>query len=658
MPTFVSLQDFLKKDFRHHSSRVVLGWPNSDKTYLVTALPSTMSFGTVNLNKTSTVQKAEVKNTGNVDVPILAIRIAGSSDYAVSWDAPAVLSAGESFDISVLFTPQTIGSLSGGVYVDYGLSIAPLTKFIEFFGYGVAAESTVSLSISDGVYEESDDDLDDAVVLIDSTSLVFGSTTIGESSDPLTVTLSNTSTVAVSITALSTTGDYSITSGSIGDIIAANGTKDIEVTFAPTLEGTRTGLLTIVTNAGEGSFAVNLSGTGEAAAVVPLTTRLAISGTEIVEADTPTTVVRLKSINWFGMEGTNYTPHGTWLVSWKSIIDDIKSMGFNCIRFPFSGDTTTAGRTPPGTAIDATANPDLVGLTSLEILDLYLDYCAEVGIYVVLDHHRRTAGDGADGAPTDDSYTQSDWEASWAVMTARYANHIAVVGADLHNEPHSLTWSDWADAAEACAETILAAAPDWLIFIEGVGSSDDSSDSYWWGGYLKGVATRPISLSVADKVIYSPHEYGQSVGTQSWLAYADTGQPTDWPNNLPAVWDEYWGFIVTEDIAPIWIGEFGGKFGVDGSGASGQPYATYEVQWVDQLIDYLNLNDMSFAYWAYNPNSTDTGGLVQDDWVTHQTVKLALLEPLLDYEVGSVILLVDDDGTQIVDDDDEPMEAT
>ena len=38
---------------------------------------------------------------------------------------------------------------------------------------------------------------------------------------------------------------------------------------------------------------------------------------------------------------------------------------------------------------------------------------------------------------------------------------------------------------------------------------------------------------------------------------------------------------------------------------------------------------MSFAYWSYNPVSGDTGGLVQDDWITPQTVKLNLINPLL-----------------------------
>ncbi|HAJ63533.1 MAG TPA: glycoside hydrolase, partial [Cyanobacteria bacterium UBA8543] len=35
------------------------------------------------------------------------------------------------------------------------------------------------------------------------------------------------------------------------------------------------------------------------------------------------------------------------------------------------------------------------------------------------------------------------------------------------------------------------------------------------------------------------------------------------------------------------------------------------------------------AYWSWNPNSGDTGGILQDDWQTVQTAKQELLQGLL-----------------------------
>jgi endoglucanase len=46
-------------------------------------------------------------------------------------------------------------------------------------------------------------------------------------------------------------------------------------------------------------------------------------------------------------------------------------------------------------------------------------------------------------------------------------------------------------------------------------------------------------------------------------------------------------------------------------------------------VGYLKDNQMSFAYWSFNPNSGDTGGLVGDDWVTPQQAKLDALAPIL-----------------------------
>ncbi len=31
----------------------------------------------------------------------------------------------------------------------------------------------------------------------------------------------------------------------------------------------------------------------------------------------------------------------------------------------------------------------------------------------------------------------------------------------------------------------------------------------------------------------------------------------DYPANLPAIWDKYWGYLYKQNIAPIMMGEFG-----------------------------------------------------------------------------------------------------
>lgn len=346
-------------------------------------------------------------------------------------------------------------------------------------------------------------------------------------------------------------------------------------------------------------------------------------------------VVRLKSISWFGFESTNRVPHGLWAIGYKQAIDQIASLGFNSIRIPFAGDTFTGTPTgvdfvKPGNRVFESTTPGRVK-PALDCLDIIIDYAAEKGLWIILDHHRRAVGTGADGNPTSATYTEEQFIATWMMLADRYKNEPAVIGADVYNEPHLLTWNAWADLAERCADQIHTVAPKWLIFVEGVGKYNGVS--YWQGGQLRGVHDRPIQLTVQNRLVYSPHEYGQSVAAQTWLKASANPNVENWPENLPAVWRDAWGFIAEQGIAPVWVGEFGGKFGYNGTGIDNQLNGGFEREWGSRLVQYLNQHGISFAYWSFNPNSADTGGLVQDDWKTLQAGKVSLISPLFGQSV-------------------------
>jgi aryl-phospho-beta-D-glucosidase BglC (GH1 family) len=403
--------------------------------------------------------------------------------------------------------------------------------------------------------------------------------------------------------------------------------RTVTIAFTPTSGGVKTAQLRVISNAAGSPHTRPLVGEYEGPAAPLL--RLHTEGTAIKNSEGDT--VLLKSVNWHGAEGTNLIPHGLWTAagrSYKSILNEIRGWGFNCIRLPFSGAWLTQGDDPAvSTAFDATLNPEFVGKTTLECIDLILDHCELIGLYVVLDHHRRSAGSGADGSPVGGGYTEANWQATWTMLATRWADRPCIAGADLHNEPHDLTWDDWLDLVEPCAEAIHAIAPDWLIFVEGVGTYE--GDTYWWGGQLAGVADRQVSITATDKTVYSPHEYAHSVSLQSWLQYPGHAV-TGWPTSLLAVWEAAWSFILTDGIAPIWIGEMGGWFGIDGSGNLTKPYATEEEQWLATLSDFLIEHGGSWCYWTYPPLSGDTGGLLEDDWSTPIQHKLDLLAPLLE----------------------------
>jgi aryl-phospho-beta-D-glucosidase BglC (GH1 family) len=234
-----------------------------------------------------------------------------------------------------------------------------------------------------------------------------------------------------------------------------------------------------------------------------------------------------------------------------------------------------------------------------------------------------------------------------------------IAGFEPHNEPYHPTWATWAGMCETLFPIVNAIAPDWMMFVDGVGGSDDGSDTYWWGGYLKGVASRPVNLGAEQhKLAYAAHDYGQGVSAQTWLSsnlqVGGNGYPVlparavaGYPDNLEAEFEGAWGFIFTQGIAPLWVDEFGGGFGVDyGTGLADplQTSSAFETQWAQKLVQYLNggRNDgssiltssergLSFAYFALNPESGNPLGglLLNSDYATVQTVKMNLLVPLL-----------------------------
>lgn len=424
--------------------------------------------------------------------------------------------------------------------------------------------------------------------------------------------------------------------------LAPGETIHVSVKFAPTIAGVRTGLLSVASNADTSPDVVTLSGT---ATGTPTLLRLSTSGNQIVDSNGDP--VRLRSINWFGMDGDTRVVHALWAARWADLMDKAAAMGFNCFRLPFADDILDTATYPLG-YIDYVRNYDLLDLTALEILDKIIEYAGTLGMRVVLDHHRNsgTSGFGADGWPPasgDGGYSFATWTTMWETLATRYASDPVVCGFDPHNEPYNQTWESWAGHVEDVADAVHLIAPDWLVFVEGVATH--GGESTWWGGQLAGVATRPVVLTEPNKVVYSPHDYGQSVAAgQPWLQYEGGAAVTNWPLNLYTKWRDTWGFIFEEGIAPIWLGEFGGFFGFNGSGVDfSKPNRTEERAWLAELMKYLNGDftgngssdltgdqlGMSFAYWALNPNGGDTGGLLQDDWSTTQAGKLALLSPLL-----------------------------
>ncbi|MFD0021690.1 cellulase family glycosylhydrolase [Streptomyces sp. NPDC058382] len=335
------------------------------------------------------------------------------------------------------------------------------------------------------------------------------------------------------------------------------------------------------------------------------------SGRRLLDAaDQP---VRIAGVNWFGFETSSYVPHGLWSRDYKSMIDQMRSLGYNTIRLPYSDDIFT-GTEPTSINYSDGMNSDLQGLDSLQVMDRIVEHAGHVGMKVILDRHRPDSA-GQSALWYTASVPESTWLAHLKALAARYAGNDAMIGIDLHNEPHDPacwgcgdTTKDWRLAAQRGGDAVLSANPDLLVFVEGIQTFDGVSG--WWGGNLMGVGRYPVELSVPDRVVYSAHDYATSVAQQPWFDDAS------FPDNMPGVWDKYWGYIFEQDIAPVWVGEFGTTL-----------QSATDQKWLKALADYLRPtgryggDSFSWTFWSWNPNSGDTGGILKDDWTTVDTVK-------------------------------------
>ena len=138
------------------------------------------------------------------------------------------------------------------------------------------------------------------------------------------------------------------------------------------------------------------------------------SGSRIL--DSSGTTVRLTGLNWFGLETSNYCPHGLWTHSMAFYLDLVKAQGYNCLRLPFCSQLLDAGSVPNG--IDFNQNPDLAGLTGLQILDKVIAGCQARGIKVILDRHRPDSG-AQSALWYTSSYPESRWISDWKLLAQR-----------------------------------------------------------------------------------------------------------------------------------------------------------------------------------------------------------------------------------------------
>ncbi len=375
-------------------------------------------------------------------------------------------------------------------------------------------------------------------------------------------------------------------------------------------------------SAGPLVLGVQPAGAATARKATVIATPLATKGARIVDASGRPVV--LQGVNWFGFETSNHVVHGLWARDYRAMLAQVRRLGFNTIRLPFSLAAVHAKTPLQGIDFSGGKNAALRGLTPLEAMDEIIAEAGRQGLLILLDNHSHADNAYTEGLWYGQGWSEDEWVATWKLLAKRWRGQRNVIGADLKNEPHGeATWggggpTDWRRAAERAGNAVLGVAPDWLIVVEGVGGGapvpGQQLDTHWWGGNLEGVRTHPVRLERPNRLVYSPHEYGPGVFPQPWFGRANT------PALLEQRWRTGFGFIAEQGIAPILVGEFGGR-NVDTQSAEGR--------WQRQFFDFISRTGASWTYWSLNPDSGDTGGVLKDDWTTVQVAKTALLQRMI-----------------------------
>ena len=152
---------------------------------------------------------------------------------------------------------------------------------------------------------------------------------------------------------------------------------------------------------------------------LPLSTR----GRAIVDATGRR--VKLACVNWYGAHMELFAVGGLHLRPLDVIAANISTFGFNCVRLTLSVELVL--RDPPVPPAAVAANPQLVGLSALPLLDHVVSALARHGVLTILNNHNSENGwccepGSPEGLWWTDSWPVDAWLDAIARLAARYRN--------------------------------------------------------------------------------------------------------------------------------------------------------------------------------------------------------------------------------------------
>jgi hypothetical protein len=223
----------------------------------IAVAPGAVPFGNQRVATTSAPQTITITNTGTDNLKVSAIALGGANpgDFALAGvpALPATLAPNGSAMFQVTFTPTATGARSATVTIASDAANAP-SVVVPLTGTGVQP----TIAVAPGAVN-------------------FGNQRVATTSAPQTITLTNTGTDNLQVTAIglggANPGDFALAGVPVlPTTIAPNGTAAFQVTFTPTATGARTAAILILSNAANTpslTVALNGNGTQPSVAVAP-----------------------------------------------------------------------------------------------------------------------------------------------------------------------------------------------------------------------------------------------------------------------------------------------------------------------------------------------------------------------------------------------------
>jgi hypothetical protein len=241
--------------------------------------PALLNFAVQQVGAASSPETLTVRNTGGAAAANIGTQITGASASSFSIASATcgqTLDAGNTCSVQVAFSPTVAGANTA-------------TLAISSSTMGVAA---VQVSLSGTGQAPSGMGVSPA-------QIAFTQPTIGQSSAPQAVTITNPSNVVANGLILATAGPFSLIQNACATSLGAGASCTTGIVFTPVANGIATGSLTVSSSAFSSPATVVLSGTGGAAGTVqvqPALLNFGTTGVGTVSSAQPVTVTNTGAV--------------------------------------------------------------------------------------------------------------------------------------------------------------------------------------------------------------------------------------------------------------------------------------------------------------------------------------------------------------------------